>query len=99
MTLLGREVPEAAAEIMFTETELRILADYASLYKKPSVTNLASAVLLVAIMGGFRNRKSDRWPAVDVMWRGYSRLENFALAYQMRDQAHPGKSNKDVLRE
>ena len=85
MTLLGREVPETAAEIMFTETELRFLADYASLYKKPSVTNLALAVLLVAIMGGFRNRKSDPWPAVEVMWRGYSRLENFALTYQVRD--------------
>ena len=30
MTLLGREVPEYDAELMFTDIELRFLADYAA---------------------------------------------------------------------
>ena len=62
MTLLGREVPEYDAELMFTDIELRFLADYATDTALPAPRNLAAAVLLVAILGGYQNRKHDPPP-------------------------------------
>ena len=57
MTLLGREVPEYDAELMFTDIELRFLADHAADTALPAPRNLAAAVFLVAILGGYQNRK------------------------------------------
>ena len=45
-------------------------------------TNLASAILLVARMGGYMNRKHDPPPGHTVVWRGYGRLQIRAVAYE-----------------
>ena len=59
MTLLGREVPECPAELMFTDSEIHFLEDYANNFGFGTPRNLAAAVLLVAILGGYQNRKHD----------------------------------------
>ena len=61
MTLLAREVPHCDAELMFTDMELRFLADYAADVALPAPCDLAAAVRLVAILGGYQNRKHDLW--------------------------------------
>ena len=63
MTLLGREVPECDAELLFSDIELRFLTDYAADAALPAPRNLAGAVLLVALLGGYQNRKHDPPPA------------------------------------
>ena len=90
MTLLRRGVPEAEAQILFTDTELRALEAYAHRYHLPLPKDLASAILVMAILGGYMNRKNDPPPGVKIMWRGYSRLEigaEFVAAEQYLSKA------------
>ena len=82
MTLLGRVMADLPAEVLFTETELEVLRVYARTNSLPEQTDLVSAVLLVAMMGGYRNRKHDPPPGHEIMWRGYTGLQIWAVAYE-----------------
>ena len=83
MTLLGREVPECDAELLFSDIELRFLTDYAADAALPAPRTLAGAVLLVALLGGYQNRKHDPPPGHQIMWRGYERLSLATLGYRI----------------
>ena len=83
MTLLGRDVPECPAELMFTDREIRFLEDYAHTFRLDTPRNLGAAVLLVAILGGYQNRKHDPPPGNQIMWRGIERLTIANLAYRV----------------
>ena len=80
MTLLGRTSSDMEAEVIFTDTELHMMRVYARNYGLAEHTDLASAVVLVAIMGGYMNRKHDPPPGHTVMWRGYASLQIRAIA-------------------
>ena len=56
MTLLGRDVPESPAELIFNDHEISFLEDYAATFHLQPPEDLAAAVLLVAIFGGYQNR-------------------------------------------
>ena len=86
MTLLGREVPECAAELLFSDIELRFLTDYAAAAALPAPRNLAAAVRLVALLGGYQNRKHDPPPGHQIMWRGYERMSIATLGYRIAEQ-------------
>ena len=86
MTLLGREVPECDAELLFSDIELRFLADYAADAALPAPRNLAGAVLLVARLGGYQNRKHDPPPGHQIMWRGYERMSLATLGYRIAEK-------------
>ena len=86
MTLLGREVPECDAELLFSDIELRFLADYAADAALPAPRNLAGAVLLVAVLGGYQNRKHDPPPGHQIMWRGYERMSLATLGYRVAER-------------
>jgi len=75
LTFLGREVPNASPEMMFTEMQIRSLRHFAKRYNLPSPDDLEAAVLLVALLGGYQQRKKRLPPGVEVIWRGYKRLE------------------------
>ena len=86
MTLLGREVPECDAEPLFSDIELRFLADYAADAALPAPRNLAGAVLLVALLGGYQHRKHDPPPGHQIMWRGYERMSIATLGYRVAEK-------------
>ena len=86
MTLLGREVPECDAELLFSDIELRFLADYGADAGLPAPRNLADAVLLVALLGGYQNRKHDPPPGHQIMWRGYERMSLATLGYRIAER-------------
>jgi len=88
MTLLGREVPELPAELLFSNAELRVLGDYAQTRRRPRPrpTQLGQAVLLVATLGGYLNRNNDPPPGHELMWHGYTKLTAMAMAYELRDE-------------
>ena len=90
MTLLGREVPQCAAELMFTDIELRFLADYGANTHLPAPQHLGAAVLLVAILGGYQNRKHDPPPGHQIMWRGYERMSIATLGYRLAEKRREG---------
>ena len=90
MTLLGREVPEYDAELLLSDIELRFLADYAADSGLSAPDTLAGAVLLVAILGGYQNRKHDPPPGHQLMWRGYERLSIATLGYRIAERRREG---------
>ena len=91
MTLLGREVPQCAADLMFTDIELRFLADYGANTHLPAPQHLGAAVLLVAILGGYQNRKHvTPPPGHQIMWRGYERMSIATLGYRLAEKRREG---------
>jgi len=85
MTLLGREVPDLPADILFTDLELEVLHAYAETRRdvKPP-QRLGDAVLLVARLGGHQARKSDPPPGHQVLWIGYFGLQQMCVGYELR---------------
>ena len=94
MTLLGREVPDCDAELLFSDIELRFLADYAADSGLSAPDTLAGAVLLVALLGGYQNRKHDPPPGHQLMWRGYERMSIATLGYRI---AQKYRSATDIV--
>ena len=85
MTLLGREVPELPAEILFSDIEIAVLNAWANSrrYTKPP-SNLGEAVRLTAMLGGYIGRKHDPPPGHELMWYGYQYLTALCLGYELR---------------
>ncbi len=83
MALLGRQVPECDAELMFTDHELSFLRDYAAEVGLPPPEHLGDAVRLVANLGGHRHRKHDPSPGNQIMWQGYDTLSKATLGHRI----------------
>ena len=86
MTLLGREVPELPAEILFSDTEILVLGGWARRMSTKPPTLLGEAVRLVARIGGYANRKHDPPPGHELMWYGYQFLIAMCTGYELRDE-------------
>ena len=83
MTLLGREVPELPAQLLFSDVEPEVLTAYAPTLtrKRPPPTTIGAAVKLVAIMGGYMARNNDGPPGHQVMWLGTVKLASMCEGY------------------
>ena len=83
MALLARKTPNDPAELLFSDLELLVIRDYATkLPRMPKPRTLKGAVLIVAIMAGYRNRKHDPPPGHQKIWQGYSCLARYCQAYE-----------------
>jgi len=85
MTLLGREVPGLPPEVLFSDTEVKVLKAYAQKKKRQAVQTLGDAVRILAALGGHLGRKSDPPPGHQIMWQGYTILQNMCLGYSLLD--------------
>ena len=47
-------------------------------------------MLLVALLGGYQNRKHDPPPGHQLMWRGYERMSLATLGYRMAEKHRRG---------
>ena len=52
--------------------------------------HLAGAVLLLAILGGYQNRKHEPPPGNQIMWRGYERISSATLSYRIAERRRRG---------
>ena len=82
---LGREVPDLPPELLFTDTELRVLSVFAKSRQRPPPARLGDAVELVAWLGGWLGRSRDP-PGAQLMWHGYTQLVAMAFAFELRDE-------------
>ncbi len=82
MKFLRHMAEELPAKMLFTESELQMIRVYANSYNLPESNHLASAILLVAMMGGYMNRNHDPPPGPAILWRGYANLRTRAAAYE-----------------
>lgn len=87
MTLLGREVPELPAEVLFSDIEIEVLTAWANTrrYAKPP-SNLGEAVRLTAMIGGYIGRKHDPPPGHELMWYGYQNLTLMCMGYELHNR-------------
>jgi hypothetical protein len=81
MTLLGRTLPELAAEVLFSDLEIRLLEAFARQRKLEGPTTLGIATRLVARLGGYIARNNDPPPGHEVMWRGFSTLQTMCQGF------------------
>ena len=81
LTLLGREVPGCAAEVLFAGGELEFLGACAEQHGMPGPSDLGAAVALVAQLGAYRERKHDPAPGNPIMWEGYNGLTEATMGY------------------
>lgn len=88
MTLLGREMPQLPAEVLFADIEVRTLCGYAKQNALPPPTHLGRAVRLTAKLGGYIGRNSDPPPGHQLLWQGFIALQLMALGFEIRDQMY-----------
>jgi len=86
MTLLGRQTPELPAEILYSDIELSTLTAYAKKRIKPP-TLLGEAVILVARIGGYLNRKNDPPPGHQILWQGYHEFQYMCMGFALLDDS------------
>jgi len=87
MTLLGRQVPEMPAEVLFSGLELEVIKAYANSRRDlKAPTCLGDAVQLVARLGGYQARKNDLPAGHQVIWVGYSELRSMSKGWLLARQ-------------
>lgn len=82
--------PHEAAEQAATREEIQVLRRFLRQGNGPMTVR--DFVRGVARLGGFLGRKHDGAPGVQTLWRGYQRLQDLLLGYQL----HGGSRGKDV---
>ena len=75
LVLMGRDTPELQAGELFSEPELRVLADFARSRGVEGPVNLGRAMKLLLMMGGYLDRKHDPEPGQRTVWDGYAYLQ------------------------
>ena len=75
LALLGRDTPQVEAQVLFSEYERMVLADFARSRGVEGPTNLGRAMKLVWMMGGYLDRKHDPAPGQRTVWEGYTYLQ------------------------
>ena len=60
--------PRIGRVLQFSDFELKVMEDYAELENLEQPIDLGSAMLAMAIMGGYLNRKNDRPPGYKLIW-------------------------------
>jgi len=89
LTKLGRQSPELPCTACLEEVQWRVLVAAT----RPQSTapeqppTLQQAVRMVAGLGGFLGRKGDGQPGVQCLWRGWQRLEDMVVGWQLAHAA------------
>ena len=83
MCMINRTSPQAPASLVFTETEMQLL-DRAD-RKRSAVPKKTVSDYLYALarLGGYLSRRHDPPPGNMVLWRGFVRLMDIQLGYEI----------------
>jgi len=85
LTYLARLHPDQLSTTVLDKEEVNALSCFIRRSKEPSekLPTIEEAVRMIAQLGGFLGRKGDGFPGVKVLWRGFRRLNDFFIAYQI----------------
>ena len=89
LTMLRRQSPTATPAAVFTETERLLLDRAMPANRQNAPRDLAFYMTAVARLGGYLDRKNDPPPGTTVIWRGFSRLADFAIGFQTANPNSP----------
>ena len=92
MTMMGRETSKLPADVLFTDIEIMALEDFTGDHEPTAPGNLGLAVLTVAMLGGYPDRKYDPWPGHEKIRMGHARI---AVAEQTRERLIRMNRNSD----
>ena len=81
MTLLGRETPELPATVPYSDIEILGWNDFATERHLPTPDNFGRAVVTMAVLDGYLNRRKEPSPCHQKLWHGYTLLANAAPTY------------------
>lgn len=83
--MMGRVYGEMPCDVVFHEAEWKSV--YRILHRKQKVPKTAPClgefIKMVAVLGGYVNRKSEGPPGVKVIWKGMARMLDFATAWEV----------------
>ena len=88
LTMFNRTSPEERPELVFTETEMRVLdAKISNTGKiRDMPRSVERYVIMLARLGGYIGRRSDRPPGNKVIWRGMVRLTDIVFGVMLAEQ-------------
>ena len=91
MVKQARATPDAPASAVLSQEEEHVLVVHAQAKKMghhcdSSPLRLADAIVLIAMLGGYKARSCDGPPGWITLWRGFRRLEDMVEGYRL---AHP----------
>ncbi len=91
LTRLGREMPDLPCSVFFEEPEWKALCAYHHKTSTPPAEppTLASAMRMVAKIGGFLGRKGDGHPGATLLWRGLDKLAFITDTFRIFHPALP----------
>jgi len=90
MVHIKRAHPNAPADVALTTAEIGTLCSLDRFKKRklsPKTLTVNQAVVAIACLGGYLNRKNDPPPGPTVLWRGWQRLSSMTELY---DSIIPG---------
>jgi hypothetical protein len=81
---IQRANPKAPAEVALTQSEIGTLLSlerFEDMLDQNKPMTIRQAVIAIACLGGYLNRKNDNPPGAIVIWRGWQRLSSMAELY------------------
>jgi transposase Tn5 family protein/transposase-like protein len=91
LTKRARTAPEQPAQTILSDDEQFVLKQRAKALRRPCSSSLTvqEAVVLIAMLGGYRARSCDGPPGWLTLWRGYQRLTALVEGYRLARDAQP----------
>jgi len=86
LVLLGREVPELPIHLIFDPEEIQVL----NLLAKKKVLFVGKAMIQIAKLGGYLNRKCDGHPGYECMWKGSVRFHDMVQTLKLMKLSQSG---------
>jgi len=74
LTKIGRESPDISSEVVFNESEWKILQLSVNKSVTSSAPRIADAIGMLGQLGGHLGRKHDGPPGIKTIWRGWQEL-------------------------
>jgi len=84
LTKLGRETPDVPCTVFFEDTQWKALYCFVKQQPTPpqQPPTLREATRMMASLGGFLGRQSDREPGTKSLWIGIQRLDDIAATWK-----------------
>jgi hypothetical protein len=82
ITMISRIYPDTDSGIVFESYEWKAIYIFVKNKNPPQKTpSLKEIILMIATLGGFLNRRSDKNPGTKVIWQGMQRARDLAMMY------------------
>ena len=85
LTMVNRVSPELPARLIFTDTEIKLLARLIPMKTDARKKTVGQFLVRLAKLGGYLGRTRDSPPGNMVIWRGMSRLTDIHLGFNLAE--------------